>query len=84
MDEKTHSIHITEGSIVISGITDAPAFDKDEVTLKVKRGNLIISGNNLKLLKLTIEEGIIELSGAVNSLKYAQKDNTGFFKRLVK
>lgn len=68
----------------LTGVKDIGKFDDRDVTVITNQGNLKISGNNLKIGKLCVESGQLELSGTVNSISYtdSKKINSNFFKKL--
>ena len=71
-------------SLNLTGVKDIGKFDDHDVMIITNQGNLKISGNNLKIGKLCIESGQLELSGTVNSLSYidSKKISNNFFKKI--
>lgn len=71
-------------SLSLTGVKDIGKFDDHDIMVMTNQGNLKISGNNLKIGKLCIESGQLELSGTVNSMSYIDSTKMGsnFFKKL--
>ena len=71
-------------SLNLTGVKDIGKFDDHDVTVITNQGNLKISGNNLKMGKLCIESGQLELSGTINSISYvdSKKISNNFLKKL--
>ena len=89
MDEKQalqpHSIHIENRSrIVLSGVTDVGSFDETSISLETSAGGLQIQGENLQVMKLSLESGDITVEGIVNAVSYASSGGRsgGFFTRM--
>lgn len=54
----------------ISGVNDVYSFHENEVVLKVDGGVMIITGENLHVGKLLLEEGRVDLAGRVDGVHY--------------
>ncbi len=72
-------------SLSLSGICEVVSVSEKNLVCNLKNGNLIIFGENLKVTKLDVESGKVELSGKVDSIKYSgSKSKEKFFKKLFK
>ena len=71
-------------SLNLTGVKDIGKFDDHDVMIITNQGNLKVSGNNLKIGKLCIESGQLELSGTVNALSYidSKKMSNNFLKKI--
>ena len=68
---------------IFSGVTKVFSSTENAVSLSLQNDNMIIEGNNLHILKLDIEQGIVELEGKINSLKFSgSKSSKNFLKRI--
>ena len=56
----------------ISGVSDVCSFHENEVLLKVDGGVMMITGENLHVGKLLLEEGRVDLAGRVDGIQYEQ------------
>lgn len=70
----------------LTGVKDVGKFDEQNIMVFTTQGKLKVSGNNLKIGKLSTESGQLELNGNINSIVYVDlKDiGGGFFKNLFK
>jgi len=78
-----HKITITNRTnISISGITKMCSSNDTTITMMIKTTRLIISGKDLHIEKLDVENGLLEATGTIDSAKY--QGNDGFIKRIFK
>lgn len=87
---QNHLIHnlILENreSLGVSGVNEIVSFDEKEVVLKTEAGKLTVSGNGLKMSKLSVESGDVTVYGSIRSMAYsdAGADKESFFKKIFK
>lgn len=60
-------------NITISGVSKVTGFDANEFLLDSVEGPIYITGENLELLNLKNDEGIIQIHGKINSFSYINK-----------
>lgn len=83
--EKSHSLHISGTTITISAVTNVVSFDEKQVILNLAQGNVTLCGTGFEVVKLSVEEGIIELTGTVSMIKYSStRKKESFIKRIIK
>lgn len=73
--------------LTVTGVTDILTFDEDEIVLNTQNGILEISGRELKVEKLSSDEGEVLAKGFITSLSYAgeiREKSSGFFKNMFK
>ncbi|SHH51779.1 sporulation protein YabP [Tepidibacter thalassicus] len=71
----------------LSGIEHIYSFNNTKIELKTVSGDIVIEGENLDMGKLSIDDGMINVKGSINSIAYSKvskKDEEGFFKKLFK
>ncbi|MDD4796466.1 MAG: sporulation protein YabP [Eubacteriales bacterium] len=83
---RTHTTHI-EGreKIIMTGIEDVESFDETSVYLATDAGLATITGKDLHINRLNIDDGQLVIEGFIVSIAYedkAPKDKGGFFGRL--
>ena len=61
-------------TLSISGITDIDSFDEREMILYTKMGELTITGRELHINAISIENGSLSVEGDIWSLQYGDKD----------
>jgi sporulation protein YabP len=71
----------------LGGVCEMGAFNEECVTVYTDVGELRICGTGLKIEKLSVETGELELSGSIYSLTYSDKKThsaKNFFAKLFK
>lgn len=83
---KEHKLEITNRNFLkITGIERVDSITDKETSMKVMGGGLSITGINLKAETLSVENGVMVLSGLVENVKYVnKKEKVGFIKRIFK
>lgn len=81
-----HKINIDNRTkINITGVDKVISASETQVLAKVSGTKLCILGKNLTVSRLDVEQGILDLTGELNSLKYTGTTSTqGFLKRIFK
>ena len=70
-----HSVTLEDRKLLnISGITDLDSFDEREIVLYTKKGELTITGRELHINAISIENGSLSVEGDIWSLQYGDKD----------
>ncbi len=59
--------------ITISNVLDVDAFDEDNLWANLKDGGIELTGEKLNIEKLDLEEGLLVVSGKINSFSYTDK-----------
>lgn len=71
--------------VVLTGATKMISSTETQSVVEVGDCNIIISGQNLEITKLDLENKEVNIKGAINSLKYSKKaEKTSLIKRLFK
>lgn len=69
----------------ITGVENVISLNETDVNLMVTNQNLVIKGTNITAEKFCVEDGVLELKGNFNSIKYEnKKEKQGFIKRIFK
>ncbi len=82
--EKSHNIILeNRNKLSISGVEDVESFDEKEISLYTSQGRLLITGDDLKVDKLSVEEGELTVSGRLDSFEYSgDNDRRSFLSKL--
>lgn len=59
--------------LTISQVSDVDAFDENNLWANIKDGAIEISGENLNIEKLDLEEGLLVVEGKIISFCYVDK-----------
>lgn len=71
--------------ITITGATKIISSTSNQAIVEVSNSNLIISGTNIEVIKLDLENKEVIFSGDITSLKYSKKpEKIGLIKRIFK
>jgi len=82
--KKPHSLCI-KTETTVSGVTQVVSIEEKEVRLVVGEKTLLLTGNHFSAEKLSLDEGVLVLSGDVSTVKYGERaEAKSFLKRLFK
>lgn len=66
-----HSIQMDRRShAAITGVLDVSSFHENEIILKVDSGVMVITGENLHIGKLLLDDGKLDVEGHIDSVSY--------------
>ncbi len=87
---KPHKVMVDKRAMaMISGVEEVVSFDEKEVILETSQGTLTIKGEDLKVSRLTVEQGEVDIGGRLDSFVYTENRNRraqgeSFLSRLFK
>lgn len=73
--------------INLSGVNKLVSFNPEEFLIETTLGVLLLKGQELEIIKLDTNEGILSIKGKINSLNYMDSNKKGessFISRLFK
>lgn len=85
-----HNLVLKNRSMLqISGITDVENFNDQTITAYTSEEGLVVTGENLHIKKLNLEQGDLCITGKILGLNYTngekhQKSNKSFFSKIFK
>ncbi len=84
--QKGHKLELDhERAMSMTGVKDVPVFTDKNITVRLEGETLLVTGQNLAVKTLDIENGKLQVTGRVFSLKYtAQSTPTSVIKRIFK
>lgn len=72
----------------ISGVLNVESFDSEQFLLETECGFLMITGQNLHIKNLTLEQGLVAIEGMVHTMAYldsaSQNKTKSFLGKLFK
>ena len=68
----------------ITGVEKVYESNNNKLQVRVVGVNMLVTGENLNIVKLDVDSGVVEVSGLVNEIKYIGDSKSNFFKRLFK
>ena len=85
--EAAHHI-LLEGreQLPVSGVEEVESFDETTIVMSTSKGSLVVRGEDLHIVKLSLDGGDLKVEGSVDSLTYEDDagDRGGFFARLFR
>lgn len=87
--EKAHRIIIdSRDKIQVSGVLDVDSFDENEIIFVTSYGAVTVTGYDLHIAKLNLDEAMLIIEGKVQAVDYSDheelRQNGGFFSRVFK
>ncbi|MDR0382099.1 MAG: sporulation protein YabP [Oscillospiraceae bacterium] len=81
-----HIILEGRSRLSITGVEDVDSFDETTVVLYTSKGLLTVRGSGLRVDRLTIEGGELNIEGLVDALEYQAEPRAGggFWSRLFR
>lgn len=83
-NEAQHTLTLTNRSaLTLTAISDVDAFNEQEILAICEYGELSIKGELLHIEELSLETGLMSVSGKISSLTYTERiSQSSIFKRL--
>lgn len=70
---KSHKLSVDNRKrTCLTGIKDVVAFDVNQVLLESSMGMILIKGNDLKVTRLSLEKGEVDVDGHVDGITYSE------------
>ena len=74
-----------ERAMSMTGVKDVPVFTDKNITVRLANETLLVTGQNLAVKNLDVENGKLQVTGRVFSLRYtSQAAPTSIIKRIFK
>ncbi len=84
---RSHTIHIDNRELIsVTGVKDVASFNEQEVELVTEAGELRVEGNELRITKLSLDEGQVIVEGEIIALQYedAPAERGSLFSRMFR
>ncbi len=73
-----HKLNMNEReSLFVTGVVDVISFDEETIITETEKGTLVLRGTDLHVIKLSVENGELEIGGYIYSINY---EDSGFIK----
>ena len=69
---------------VITGVEDVDGFSGDKAVVITNMGEMTITGAGLKVARLDIQAGEVEIEGQIDGIDYGAVKKGGFLSRLLR
>ncbi len=74
--------------IIITGVDDVDSFNENEVIMLTNHGFITVTGEDLHISKLNLDEGQLVVTGVIQSIDYAdheeQRAKKGVFNKMFR
>ena len=75
---RNHVVELTDRENVhITGVNDVEELNDREIVAVTDQGALLLAGSGLHILKLDLEEGILEAEGSFEAVEYVREQHPG-------
>jgi sporulation protein YabP len=80
-----HSLNLVDRKhLTISGVDKVVSVKPDLLQLKTSAGDMVVSGQNIEVTKLDLEQHTLSLNGKFDSIKYSENNKTPLLKKIFK
>ena len=87
-EEICHRLTMTNREkITLTGVEDVGSFDDDRIIAYTTGGQMTVKGAELKINRLSVEDGELEIEGEVDSIEYSdghKKEKSSIFGKIFK
>ena len=87
-DIKKHLVNLKDrNALTAGGILDVESFDDDKIIAYTTEGQMTVKGADLKINRLSVEDGELEIEGIIDSLEYSdthQTSGAGIWSKIFK
>ena len=86
MTEGQNVILRDRSALSVSGVSEVIGFDENGVSVVTSLGDLIVKGSSLRISCLSLEEGRVDIEGAVDCVAYTKlkRKRESFLVRIFK
>ena len=85
MEKDSKVVLLNRKILIISGIEKVLTVSESSISLLLNGSTMNVFGENMEVKKLDVEQGLLEVEGRINNIKYlGVKEKVGFFKRIFK
>lgn len=80
-----HTLNLVDRKfLTITGVEKVVSVKPDLLQVKTSAGDMVVSGQNIEVTKLDLEQHTINLSGKFDTVKYSENNKTPLLKKIFK
>ena len=81
-----HVVIENRQGLTVSGVEDVGRFDETIIELSTSMGTMVVTGDNLRIEKLSLDGGDLKVEGHIDAISYEDDGNErgGFLSRLFR
>ncbi len=85
---RVHAVELcNRETAAFTGVADVESFNEEEIVLLTDLGTIVLAGEGLHIVKLNLDDGVLEAEGRILALEYADEpkmSKKGFLSGLFK
>lgn len=82
---KDHGLTLEgRAKLTVTGVEDVDCFSEDAAVIATAMGALTVAGAGLKVARLDLKEGRVEMTGRIDALEYGAAKKSGLLARLLR
>ena len=75
---RVHAVELcNRENAAITGVADVESFNEEEIVLLTDLGTIVLAGEGLHIVKLNLDDGVLEAEGRILALEYADEPKMG-------
>ena len=81
-----HVVIENRQNLTVSGVVDVERYDENTIMLSTTMGSMVVTGNDLRIEKLSLDGGDLKVEGHVDAVSYEDdgSDRGGLLSRLFR
>ncbi len=75
---RVHAVELcNRETAAFTGVADVESFNEEEIVLLTDLGTIVLVGEGLHIIKLNLDDGVLEAEGRILALEYADEPKMG-------
>ena len=75
---RVHAVELcNRETAAFTGVADVESFNEEEIVLLTDLGTIVLAGEGLHIVKLNLDDGVLEAEGRILALEYADEPKMG-------
>ena len=75
---RVHAVELcNRETAAFTGVADVESFNEEEIVLLTDLGTIVLEGEGLHIVKLNLDDGVLEAEGRILALEYADEPKMG-------
>ena len=75
---RVHAVELcNRETAAFTGVADVESFNEEEIVLLTDLGTIVLAGEGLHIVKLNLDDGVLETEGRILALEYVDEPKMG-------
>lgn len=75
---RVHAVELcNRETAAFTGVADVESFNEEEIVLLTDLGTIVLAGEGLHIVKLNLDDGVLEAEGRILALEYTDEPKMG-------